>query len=66
MTADPAERIREAVAQLEKWHAERDAAIRAAANGEPKLSPTDIARASGMSRMQVYRILAEKADGSSA
>lgn len=59
MTADPAERIREAVAQLEKWHTERDAAIRAAAAGDPKMTPTEIARASGLSRMQVYRILNE-------
>lgn len=59
MTADTAERIREAVAQLEKWRTERDAAIRAAAAGEPALSPTEIARASGLSRMQVYRILGQ-------
>ncbi|MFD8770328.1 helix-turn-helix domain-containing protein [Microbacterium oxydans] len=57
MTADPAERIREAVAQLEKWRTERDSAIRAAAADDPKMSPTEIARASGLSRMQVYRII---------
>ncbi|GAA1161994.1 potassium-transporting ATPase subunit C [Microbacterium oxydans] len=57
MTADLAERIREAVAQLEKWRTERNSAIRAAATGDPKMSPTEIARASGLSRMQVYRII---------
>lgn len=59
MTAEPAERIREAAAQLDKWRTERDAAIRAAAAGDPALSPTEIARASGLSRMQVYRILGQ-------
>lgn len=59
MAADPAARIRTAVAELEKWHTERDAAIRAAAAGDPKLSPTEIARASGLSRMQVYRIIGD-------
>ncbi|UPL12993.1 helix-turn-helix domain-containing protein [Microbacterium galbinum] len=57
MAADPAERIREAVKQLETWRTERDEAIRAAAAGDPRMSPTEIARASGLSRMQVYRIL---------
>jgi len=57
VAGDPAERIREAAAQLKKWSAERDEAIRAAAAGEPRLNPTEIARASGLSRMQVYRIL---------
>lgn len=60
MTADPARRIRVAVEKLEKWRAERDEAIRAAAAGDPKMSPTEIARASGLSRMQVYRIIDEK------
>ncbi|WP_127482127.1 helix-turn-helix domain-containing protein [Microbacterium oxydans] len=60
MTADTADRIRTAVAELEKWRTERDDAIRAAATGEPKLSPTEIARASGLSRMQVYRIIEGK------
>lgn len=60
MAADPAERIRVAVAELERWRAERDDAIRAAAAGDPKLNPTEIARASGLSRMQVYRILGDQ------
>lgn len=57
VAADPADRIRTAVTQLEAARVERDEAIRAAAAGEPKMSPTEIARASGLSRMQVYRIL---------
>ncbi|MFT4156635.1 MAG: hypothetical protein QM630_01700 [Microbacterium sp.] len=57
MTGDPAERIRRACDELERWRVERDAAIRDAAGGEPRMNPTDIARASGLSRMQVYRIL---------
>jgi len=60
VAADPAERIREAVAQLATWRTERDEAIRAAAAGEPGLTPTEIARASGLSRMQVYRILGDR------
>ena len=60
MAADPADRIRTAVTQLETWRAERDAAIRAAAAAEPPMTPTEIARASGLSRMQVYRLLNEQ------
>ncbi len=53
--AEAEERIRDAVRELERWHAERDEAVRAAA--QAGVTPTAIARASGLSRTHVYRIL---------
>lgn len=55
MAVDPEARIRAAVKQREKANEEFDASIRAGV--EAKLSPTVIARASGLSRTHVYRIL---------
>jgi DNA-binding phage protein len=55
VSAEAVERIRIAAQNLEKWHAERDAAVRAAAAAD--VSRTEIARVSGLSRAHVYRLL---------
>lgn len=52
---DWAQNLARAAQALEKAHAARDQVIRDAATAG--LSPTAIARAVGLSRMQVYRII---------
>lgn len=57
---DHSKQLAKAAERLERAHADRDAAIIAA--HEAGLKPTAIARAVGLSRMQVHRIIAGRAD----